>query len=397
MSKKIIIICVVVILLIVVGIIAVNKANIFGKKATKLEMAEDNTVVPIKNDTKGNKVEPTKNDTESITVVPTMDDTITADSSWCGTFQLVWNDMKNEVVKKDIVFNPQLDMVENLNKEDFNESMLSEDYYFKIYGLKTLALKEKIEKGIKEKFNQTSDILDDFDWSEEELDDPNNTDIKRYFFYTMLYRKFEFLQEFDKLDNDKFGNEYKDVEYFGIDKNTEDSVGNQITVLYYNSKDDFAVLIDTKTNDEVIFCKNPTGNNFNEIYKNMNDESSKYKGSKSFEDIDEFKAPKLTFNEKREYTELANKKFKTADPIYDTAEIQKAIQTIKFSLDEKGGEVKSEAAIDMKMISTSIDSIIEEDEPRYFYVDDTFAIFLREKGKSKPYFAGRVDDITKFQ
>ena len=397
MSKKIIIICVVVILLIVVGIIAVNKANIFGKKATKLEMAEDNTVVPIKNDTKGNKVEPTKNDTESITVVPTMDDTITADSSWCGTFQLVWNDMKNEVVKKDIVFNPQLDMVENLNKEDFNESMLSEDYYFKIYGLKTLALKEKIEKGIKEKFNQTSDILDDFDWSEEELDDPNNTDIKRYFFYTMLYRKFEFLQEFDKLDNDKFGNEYKDVEYFGIDKNTEDSVGNQITVLYYNSKDDFAILINTKTNDEVIFCKNPTGNNFNEIYKNMNDESSKYKGSKSFEDIDEFKAPKLTFNEKREYTELANKKFKTADPIYDTAEIQKAIQTIKFSLDEKGGEVKSEAAIDMKMISTSIDSIIEEDEPRYFYVDDTFAIFLREKGKSKPYFAGRVDDITKFQ
>lgn len=40
---------------------------------------------------------------------------------------------------------------------------------------------------------------------------------------------------------------------------------------------------------------------------------------------------------------------------------------------------------------------LKEDEPRYFYVDDTFAIFLKEKGKSKPYFAGRVDDITKFQ
>ena len=375
MSKKIkiLIICAIVILLIIVGIITVNKANIFGKKATKLAMAD------------------------GITVVPTMNDTITTDSSWCGTFQLVWNDMKNEVVKKDIIFNPQLDIVENLNKEDFNESMLSEDYYFKIYGLKTLALKEKIEKGIKEKFNQTSDILDDFDWSEEELDDPNNTDIKRYFFYTMLYRKFEFLQEFDKLDNDKFGNEYKDVEYFGIDKNTEDSVGNQITVLYYNSKDDFAVLIDTKTNDEVIFCKNPTGNNFNEIYKNMNDESSKYTGSKSFEDIDEFKAPKLTFNEKREYTELANKEFKTADPIYDTAEVQKAIQTIKFSLDEKGGEIKSEAAIYANAEATSANLEQKKDEPRYFYVDDTFAIFLREKGKSKPYFAGRIEDITKFQ
>lgn len=79
------------------------------------------------------------------------------------------------------------------------------------------------------------------------------------------------------------------------------------------------------------------------------------------------------------------------------AEIQKAIQTIKFSLDEKGGEIKSEAAIDMKMMATSIDSETIEKQPRYFNVDDTFAIFLREKGKFKPYFAGRIDDITKFQ
>lgn len=37
------------------------------------------------------------------------------------------------------------------------------------------------------------------------------------------------------------------------------------------------------------------------------------------------------------------------------------------------------------------------DEPGYFYVDDTFTIFLREKGQDLPYFAGRVEDITKFQ
>lgn len=330
-------------------------------------------------------------------VVPTMNDKIAADSSWCGTFQLVWNDMKNEVVKKDIVFNPQLDIVKNLNKEDFNESMLSEDYYFKIYGLKSLELKKQIEREIKKKFNQTSDILNDFDWSENGLDDPNDSNTRRYFFYTMLYRKFDFLQEFDKLNNDKFGNKYKDVEYFGIDKNTKDTVGNQIAVLYYNSKDDFAILINTKTNDEVIFCKNPKGDSFNKIYENMNNESNKYKGSKFFDGIDEFKAPNLTFNEKKEYTELANKKFETADPIYKTAEIQKAIQTIKFSLDEKGGEIKSEAAIDASNGFLAIKPELEEDEPRYFYVDDTFAIFLREKGKSKPYFAGRVEDITKFQ
>ena len=372
-KRKILIIFGILIILFIIVFVVINKANIFSQKVTKLQSVE------------------------GITVVPTMNDTITADSSWCGTFQLVWNDMKNEVVKKDVIFNPQLDMVKNLNKEDFNETMLSEDYYYKIYGLKSLALKEQIENGIKEKFNQTSDILNDFNWSESELDNPNNPNVRRYFFYTMLYRKFEFLQEFDKLDNGKFGNKYKDVQYFGIDENTKSSVGNQIRVLYYNSKDDFAIIVNTKTDDEVIFCKSPNGSNFNEIYENMNNESNKYTGSRSFKNVDEFKAPNLEFDEKKEYTELANKEFKTADPYYDTAEIQKAIQTIKFSLDEKGGEIKSEAAIDMKMSVTSAVSKPKADEPRYFYVDDTFAIFLREKGKTKPYFAGRIDDITKFQ
>lgn len=325
---------------------------------------------------------------DGITVVPTMNDTITTDSSWCGTFQLVWNDMKNELVKKDIKFNPQLDIIENLNKEDFNKSMISEDYYFKIYGEKNLSLKTKIEKGIQSKFNQSSDILEKFDWSEKAL---SNDKTRKYLFYTMLYRKFDFLQEFDKLDNGKFANKYNDIKYFGIDKNTKDSVGNQITVLYYNSKDDFAILINTKTNDEIILCKNPKGSSFNEIYDNMNNESNKYEGSKAFYAKDEFKAPNITFDEEREFTELEHKEFKDANNL--VLEIEKALQTIKFSIDEKGGKIKSEAGI----VATYKSVETKEDKARYFYLDDTFAIFLREKGKSKPYFAGRIENITKFQ
>lgn len=375
MNKKIkvLIIIVILIILFIIGMIVINKTNILGKKATKLQQES------------------------GITVVPTMRDTITSDSSWCGTFQLVWNDMKNEVVKKDIVFTPQEEMATNLNKEEFTQDMISDEYYFKIYGLKTLSLKEEIENGIQEKFNQKSDILDDFDWSESELDNPNNQDVRRYFFYAMLYRKFEFLQEFDKLENEKFGDKYDDIEYFGIDENTKNSVGDQIDVLYYNSKDDFAIVINTKTDDEVIFCKSPQGTNFKEIYENMNKETDNYTGSKSFKSIDEFKAPNLTFNEKREYTELQDKEFETADPYYDAAKIIQAIQTIKFSLDEKGGEIKSEAAMDVMTYTSSISTKTKEEEPRYFYVDDTFSIFLREKGQDMPYFAGRIDDITKFQ
>ena len=72
-----------------------------------------------------------------------MSDTITTDSSWSPTFQLVWNDLKNKVAKKDIVFDHQEEFAKNLNKEEFTENMISDSYYYKAYGLKTLELKTK--------------------------------------------------------------------------------------------------------------------------------------------------------------------------------------------------------------------------------------------------------------
>ncbi len=326
---------------------------------------------------------------EKIEIVPTMDDQIKSDTSWCATFQLVWNDLKNEVVKQDIKMSPQPEIADNLNKESFTEDMISDEYYYKIYGPKSLSLKAEIEKGIKEKFNQTSDILNDFDWSEEAT---TASDPKRMFFYTMLYREFEYLYEFDKLDNGNFGKN-TDVEYFGIDSNSNEELRSNIRVLYYNSKEDFAIVLKTKNNDEVIMVKSPDGNTFNEIYNNMNKKAENRVGSSYMEEEDFFKAPKLKFNVKKDYVELAGKMFTTTDG--DVLEIAKALQTVQFEIDEKGGKVKSEAAIDVKD-GLAIDPGAKP-KPRYFYLDDTFALFLREEGKDMPYFAARIEDITKYQ
>lgn len=102
---------------------------------------------------------------ENIETVATLEDEITSNSVWCGTIQLVWNDMVNNVVKQDVIFTPQKQIVENLNKQTFKEDQISEKDYYKTYDLLTLDLKAEIEKEIKEKFNEKSDILDDIDWS----------------------------------------------------------------------------------------------------------------------------------------------------------------------------------------------------------------------------------------
>lgn len=315
-----------------------------------------------------------------INIVPTVLDEATENSAWCATFQLVWNDMKNELVKQDVVFNPQLEMVENLNKETFTENMISDEYYYKKWGLKNLELKEEIEKGIDEKFSQKSDILDILSWEEEKGGE--------YLFYAMLYRKFEYLKEFDSIENGTF-KDRNDVESFGLVDSTDNSVGNQIDVLYYNSNDDFAILINTKDGDEVIFNKNPKGKNFKEIYDNMVKESEDFDGKRSFSDMDRFMAPKIKFNELRKYNELTYKPFMTADG--ESMLISEAMQTIQFTLDEKGGEIKSEAAL------VALKSAILTDEPRDFYLDDTFVLFLKEEEKDFPYFAAKIDDISLFQ
>ena len=319
-------------------------------------------------------------ETLGVEVVPTLSDKIGTDTSWCPTFQLIWNDFKNEIVREDIKFEQQLDILDNLNKGEFTTNDISDSHYYKVYGRKNLKLKNKIESAIKEKFNQESEILDKFDWSSDELDSGKDV-IDRYFLYSMLYREFEFNKKFDT-----FNNKFKDkenIKYFGIVKDN-DVIRDQIKVYYYNNEEDFAIKLLTKNSDEIIIIKNPKGNTFDEIYKNiLNKKVTVFKSN------DNFMMPVIDFNVLREYVELENKEIKTLYGIYM---IDKAIQSIKFSLDEKGGKVKSEAGMDVKF-----ETSVLENKSRYFYVNDTFALFLKESNKDKPYFALRVDDISKFQ
>jgi len=63
----------------------------------------------------------------------------------------------------------------------------------------------------------------------------------------MLKKIFTFNKEFDTLNPGEFDNKYKDIKYFGIKKDSFNELRSQVIVLYYNSEDDFAVIL--KTNE----------------------------------------------------------------------------------------------------------------------------------------------------
>lgn len=372
----ILILGIIIAILAVVFVFVAIQSNSENKEVKKrLEMLSESS----------NNIEPQnlKDKITNLNVVPTMQDEILGDSAWCGTFQLVWNDMQDNLTNGNVKFDEENKMVTNLNKQSFTKDSIPEEYYYKNWGVKSPTLKAEIEKGIKDKFNETSDILDLFDWPQEDEVTPD-----KYFFYSMLRRDFEFEYEFDVLENKKFGNT-ENVEYFGIKENAEELLRGQVEVLYYTNSEDFAVTLYTKQGDQVTLVKNSDSKNFEEIYENIDKKYSKYKGSKSFGEKDTLSIPNLNIDILKEYTELENKPFNLKDGT--SAVIDQAYQTIKMKLDNKGGMVKSEAGMGlMKAIMP------EEEEPRNFDFNSKFTIFLVSE-LGKPYFAANIENIELFK
>ena len=118
--------------------------------------------------------------TTDFEILPTMDTVSNAKNQvWVGTFQLIWNDLMTEIVKHPVEFvNKKSVMADNLNKKSFTTDDLNESSYYKKLGLASKDMKKEIEKAIKEKFNETSDILDKFDWTPAP---------EKYFLYAKIY------------------------------------------------------------------------------------------------------------------------------------------------------------------------------------------------------------------
>ena len=315
-----------------------------------------------------------------IDVVPTMmSKSSEQDRVWAGTFQLVWNDFMDKFVHGNVRFKDGTpEFVWELNSQSFTKDDINEDSYYKISTRIHKDTKKKIEKAIKKKFKEKSDILDKLDLTPS----PNN-----FLIYAMLKKDFEFMRAFDKLGKSRFG-ENQEAEYFGIDDNSDSNLAKSVKVLFYNDENDFAVMLKTKKEDEVYLYKTSNNKPFNLIYKDMWKKERMFKGSVTLKNIDELKIPNIKFFTEKNFTELANKRALGTD-----IHINQALETVKFEMNHKGVKLKSEAA--MTMMTTSFNPI--PNVPRHFYFDDTFVIFLVEKEKKSPYFALRVNDITKFQ
>ena len=297
---------------------------------------------------------------------------------WVGTFQLVWNDLMDYIIKAPIKFvGGTPDVVNELNKQDFKAEYLSESSYYKTYGKASPDLKKQIIQGIKEKFNETSDILDAFDFTYDPM---------KVFFYAMLKKDFKFLEPFDKLSDGIFGKiNPEKVKYFGINSDSSGKLYKNVSVLFYNSDDDYAVKLNTKTNDKVILYRTDDEKKFNEYFEDIKAKDKEFNDRKYFGKYDRLKVPDISLYLMTSFKDVEGKDIKNSD-----FRIDKTIETIDFKMDNEGVKLKSEAAI---MVGCTA---LPGPPPkiRYFYFDKKFILFLIEDEKNVPYYAMRVVDIA---
>lgn len=156
--------------------------------------------------------------------------TMNSNKVWVGTFNLVWNDFMNDIVKGKVEFEDgESELANELNKQSFKVDQLSENSYFKIHGQAYGGeLKNKIKNKIKQKFNEDSQLIDKIDWN----------DSNGYVLYAMLKKEFEFLEPF-----------------------STSVASKNVEILFYNLENDFAIKLKTKEKEDVILYKTSITNN----------------------------------------------------------------------------------------------------------------------------------------
>lgn len=330
----------------------------------------------------------------SIEVVASDVQAVCGSAAWCATMQVCWDNML-ETLCDGGPLNPiegTNQLVRALNTSRLGRGVLPGDHFYAYSGPKNNRRRSEIETEVRRRFGQSSEVLDQLDWSEP------SPGVTALLFYCMLYRKFSFPVPFGVCEEEPWGDEDAYVTYFeayDLDQLLSRKRRQQVKPLYYKNGQHHAVTLQTKEGDSVVLVRSPRGGSFSEMWANMLEQAKRADSAQTrpLDDHDSFMCPNLSLRLSKEFHELEGLRF--LDVKGQECIIDQALQTIRLNLDNEGGEVKSEAAI-----SACDGALPDFSRIRNFDYDGRFALFLvggEVRIDSRPYLALLVDDIRLFQ
>ncbi len=298
---------------------------------------------------------------------------------FCCTFQLAWNELRDDKIKEDVHLTNEPPLVKFLNKGLSTKADISEDCYVAMAGYDWEGILGKVNKALKEKFGGEAPVVNDM-LAEDSV-----------FAYAYLQKVLRFKVAFESLKDavsftSSDGAAAK-IQAFGIRKHSDKEkhlkMAAQVGIPDYRDNSDFVITLKPDSSeDEIVLAKVKPEKTLLETIKAV--QARIENGKKAYMDeVETVQIPKLNFNIEHYFEQLCGRSFTNKG--FEKYGIDYAVQTVRFKLDEKGAVVKSEARI-----VTPCEQ--GPGELKTLIFDRPFLIYLKEKTGKYPYFALWVDN-----
>jgi hypothetical protein len=325
---------------------------------------------------------------KSTVIVPVLDACLPAGKNviWCSSFQLAWNELKNNIIKEPIKLKNAENLAGNLNNAKQTTNDIDVGDYFAAAGFVKDGIVEHINRQMLERFSREPSIL---------YSSPNPNDIISYS-YLQAYVKFSkpFIEnDHEFLFEDSSGRKTS-VTSFGMWDGFLPGWGKtieQIEILYcspidYNEKDykvnEFAIDLCKYTEPyQIVIAVIEKKETLAQTLENLNNKIKQFSKTETskFDEIDVLIVPNMFWKIETDFDELENKNL--ANDGFEGYFIKKAIQSIEFRLDRSGAVLKSESSDVVAAI------------PKVFSFNKPFLIYIKKRQPdAQPFFVMWVDN-----
>jgi len=284
---------------------------------------------------------------------------------YCASFQMAWQNLRDSIIKNDIVLRKGPLYLNHLNAYD-SEGIIDRNYLLVKSGIVHSNIEKEIDSELKLRFNRTFDLPSHI----------GENDLVTFSYFRKEVNFYSALSdEFDKDEILKFNN--NQVNFFGLKYGwANPTYKKQLKIHDYLSDDDFIFQIGTEKNeDEVFFCKIEPKETLEKTYNSVMARVGL--GRISYvEEFDQIRIPFINLRSIKHFTDIENKKILNKG--FRKYKFGQAIQFIDFNLTDKG------IALETLAYELAYESVMDVEKKLLF--NKPFLIIMKQKNSEKPYF-----------
>jgi hypothetical protein len=316
-------------------------------------------------------------------IVPTLDSPCPPGKNiiWCSSFQLVWNELRDKVLRAPLQVIGAEEVATRLNAAKQSSSDLEPESFYIAGGSTKDGIIEKIKKDMAAKF--PSHVLPDFN----DYDDG-------ILVYSYLTANVPFKYPFEQVEDglafaDSQGGKTQ-VDAFGLSKSFQyksKKPRQQVEILFWWMPE--GNFLEKTSECAIDLCKyswpyqvvvamvEPKGTLAQTLdyVREQIDKARDYKDEGELGQGDILEVPEMVWRIDHRFLELINKVLANV-----RGPITEAMQTIEFRLDRSGAKVESEALM------------VAKSAPRRLVFDRPFLVYMQKRGAEQPFFVMWVDN-----